>query len=535
MKKTSWIVLICILALSAALAGCGSAKESSKSSGDSKESGGTLIYGRGADSTALDPAITTEGESFIVTEQIFETLVNYKEDNTEIEAGLAETWDVSEDGLTYTFHLRDGIKFHDDTEFNAEAVVKNFQRWAKSKDEAKFAYYASMFGGFEGDEGHVIKEVKAQDEHTVVFTLNRQQAPFLKNLAMSMFAIASPEALEKHGDDFTKNPVGTGPFVFKSWKPGDMIEVVKNEDYWQDGLPKLDGVKYKVIKDNSARLNSLIKGEIDLMDGLNPSDLGQVEGDSKLQLFERPSMNVGYLGFNTEKAPFDKKEVRQAISHLINKEELIKNFYEGTAEPAKNPMPPSVSGYNDDIVDYEYNVDKAKELLKAAGLEKGFEMDLWAMPVARPYMPDGQKVAVAIQAALKEVNITANIVTFDWGTYIEKVQAGEAPVYMLGWNGDNGDADNFIYTLLDKDNIGSNNYSRYSNDELHDILIQAQSNPNEEERIELYKKAQEIIHEEAPWVPIAHSKPLLAGIKDIKGFIPHPTGTQSFINVSLGE
>ena len=159
-----------------------------------------------------------------------------------------------------------------------------------------------------------------------------------------------------------------------------MIEVVKNEDYWQDGLPKLDGVKFKVIKDNSARLNSLIKGEIDLMDGLNPSDLGQVEGDSKLQLFERPSMNVGYLGFNVEKAPFDKKEVRQAISHLINKEELIKSFYEGTAEPAKNPIPPSVSGYNDDIVDYDYNVDKAKELLKAAGLENGFEMDLWAMP-----------------------------------------------------------------------------------------------------------------------------------------------------------
>ena len=155
--------------------------------------------------------------------------------------------------------------------------------------------------------------------------------------------------------------------------------------------------------------------------------------------------------------------------------------------------------------------------------------------IARPYMPDGQKVAVAIQAALKEVNITANIVTFDWGTYLEKVQAGEAPVYMLGWTGDNGDADNFIYTLLDKDNIGSNNYSRYSNDELHDILIQAQSNPNEEERIELYKKAQEIIHEDAPWVPIAHSIPQLAGIKEVKGFIPHPTGIQSFIHVSLEE
>ncbi|BFH17110.1 ABC transporter substrate-binding protein [Paenibacillus dendritiformis] len=530
MKKTGWLFVTCMLILSVVLAGCNNGKQSS---GNESESGGTLIYGRGADSTALDPAITTEGESFIVTHQIYETLVKYKTENTEIEPGLAEKWEVTEDGLTYTFHLWKGVKFHDGTDFNAEAVVTNFQRWAQSKDAAKFAYYSSMFGGFEGDPGHVIKEVKAEDEHTVVFTLNRPQAPFLKNLAMTMFAIASPEALKKYGGDFTKNPVGTGPFKFKSWKANDTIELVKNEDYWQAGLPKLDGVKFKVIADNSARLNALMKGELDLMDGLNPSDLGQVKENSKLQIFERPSMNVGYFGFNTEMAPFDKKEVRQAISHLINKEALIANFYEGTAEPAKNPIPPSISGYNDDIVDYEYNVEKAKELLKAAGLENGFEMDLWAMPVARPYMPDGQKIAVAIQAALKEANIKANIVTFDWGTYLEKVQAGEAPAFMLGWTGDNGDADNFIYTLLDKDNIGSNNYSRYSNDELHDILIEAQSNPDEDKRNELYKKAQEIIHEEAPWVPLAHSKPQLAGIKEIQGFFPHPTSSQAFTNVSI--
>ncbi|MGG4393435.1 ABC transporter substrate-binding protein [Paenibacillus thiaminolyticus] len=530
MKKMSWLIVTCMLFLTVVLAGC---NNGTQSNGNESASGGTLIYGRGADSTALDPAITTEGETFIVTQQIYETLVKYKTENTEIEPGLAEKWEVTEDGLTYTFHLRKGVKFHDGTDFNAEAVVTNFQRWAQSKDEAKFAYYSSMFGGFEGDPGHVIKEVKAEDEHTVVFTLNRPQAPFLKNLAMSMFAIASPHALQEYGDDFTKNPVGTGPFKFKSWKANDMIELVKNEDYWQAGLPKLDGVKFKVIADNSARLNALMKGELDLMDGLNPSDLGQVKGNSKLQIFERPSMNVGYFGFNTQMAPFDKKEVRQAISHLINKEALIANFYEGTAEPAKNPMPPSISGYNDDILDYEYSVEKAKALLKAAGLENGFEMDLWAMPVARPYMPDGQKVAVAIQAALKEVNIKANIVTFDWGTYLEKVQAGEAPTFMLGWTGDNGDADNFIYTLLDKDNIGSNNYSRYSNDEVHDILIEAQSNPDEDKRNELYKKAQEIIHEEAPWVPLAHSKPQLAGIKEIQGFFPHPTGSQAFTNVSI--
>ncbi|MDF9758829.1 ABC-type transport system substrate-binding protein [Peribacillus simplex] len=305
MKKTLALLLTTILALSLALAGCSSStsKEKDDDKGGSNEAkGGVLIYGKGGDAVSLDPAIVTDGESFIVTQQVFETLVKYGEDNTEIKPGLAESWKVSDDAKTYTFKLKTGIKFHDGSDFNAEAVVKNFQRWAQSKDEAKFAYYASMFGGFEGDEGHVIKEVKAIDDNTVEFTLNRPQAPFLKNIAMPTFAIASPTGFEKDADNFGKNPSGTGPFKFKSWKPGDTIEVVKNDDYWQDGLPKLDGITFKVIKDNSARLNAVIKGEVDLMDGLNPSDISKVTGDDKLQIFERPSMNVGYFAFNVEKA-----------------------------------------------------------------------------------------------------------------------------------------------------------------------------------------------------------------------------------------
>ncbi|RFU66803.1 ABC transporter substrate-binding protein [Bacillus sp. V59.32b] len=526
-KKSLWLFLSCVLALSLVLAGCGGG--SSEEGGSSEKGGGVMIYGKGGDAVSLDPAIVTDGESYIVTEQMYETLVDFEKDSTDVKEGLAEKWDISDDGLTYTFTLREGVKFHDGEDFNADAVVKNFERWAKSKDEAKFAYYASMFGGFEGEEGHVIKEVKAVDEKTVEFTLVRPQAPFLKNLAMSPFAIASPSKF----DSIDKQPVGTGPFKFEDWKPGDTIKVVKNDSYWDKELPKLSGVTFKVIKDNSARLNALIKGEIDLIDGMNPSDMSKVTEDDKLQLFERPSMNVGYLGFNVEKEPFNKKEVRQAINHLVNKDDIIKNFYEGTAEPAKNPMPPSIGGYDDSVEGYEYDVEKAKALLKEAGLEKGFKMDLWAMPVPRPYMPDGQKVAEAIQYSLKEVNIDAKIVTFEWGAYLEKVQAGEAPMFMLGWTGDNGDADNFLYTLLDKDSIGSNNYSRYSNDEVHKLLIDAQTTPDEAKRNELYKQAQQIIHEDAPWVPLVHSTPLLAGTSKIKGFVPHPKGSQSFQDVTL--
>jgi len=502
---------------------------------DNGGSGGTLIFGRGGDSTSLDPSRTTEGETFKVTKNLFETLLEFEDEGTAVEPGLAKDWDASDDGLTYTFELEEGITFHDGTDFNADAVVANFERWADG-DEEKFPYYSTMFGGFGDDEEHVIESVEAEDEYTVIFTLKRPQAPFLKNIAMDMFAISSPTAFEEHGDDdYERNPVGTGPFKFVEWKPNDSITVVKNEDYWKEGLPKLDKVVFESIPDNAARLNALIAGEIDLADGINPADGEQIEENADLQLFERPSMNVGYLGLTVTREPFDQKEVRQAMNHAINKEEIIEAFFEGRADIAVNPMPESIEGYNEDIEGYDYDPEKAKELLEEAGLGDGFEMELWAMPVPRPYMPDGEKVAEVIQKNLADVGITAEIVSHEWATYLELASKGDADAFMLGWTGDNGDADNFIYALLDEDNIGSNNYTYFKNDEMHDLLIEAQTEVDEEKRIELYQEAQEIIHEEAPWVPIAHSTPLLGGASDITGFLPHPTGSDLLSNVEFTE
>ncbi|MBS4177017.1 ABC transporter substrate-binding protein [Lederbergia citrea] len=525
MTKRMIYAFAIMLVLSIVMVGC----NSNKTGGSG---GGILVYGRGGDSVKLDPASITDGESLIVTEQITETLVEYEKDSTVVIPHLAKKWEISDDGLTYTFELEEGIKFHDGTDFNAEAVVKNFERWMVGPEES-FPYFKSQFGGYKGEESAVIKEVKALDDNKVEFTLFRPQAPFLKNLAMSPFAISSPTAFEKAGDKYYKHPVGTGPFKFDSWKQKDAITVVKNEKYWKKGLPKVDKVIFKVIEDNSARLNALIKGEIDLMDGLNPSDVERVKSEGKLQIFERPSMNVGYLGFNVEKEPFNNKKVRQALSHAINKQAIIDNFYEGTAQPAKNPIPPTINGYNDDVQDYEYDLDKAKQLLEEAGFGDGFKMDLWAMPVPRPYMPNGKKVAEAIQADFEKLGIEAKIVSVEWGPYLEKVRDGEAPMFMLGWTGDNGDADNFLYALLDKDSIGSNNYSRYASEEVHDLLIKAQTETDEDKRNEYYKTVQELIHEDAPWVPLAHSVPQLAGKSTIKGFVPHPTGSQSFADVTV--
>lgn len=536
MKKTWKLLLISMLAISLFLVGCNSkTNENAKGNKDNGSSStpkkDTLVFARGGDSTSLDPITTTEGETFKVTDNIFENLISYGEQDTTLHPGLAEKWEVTPDGLTYTFHLRQGVKFHDGTDFNADAVVFNFDRWMNG-DADKFPYY-TMFGGYKADEGHVIKEVKALDANTVQFVLKRPQAPFLKNLAMSPFGIASPTAVKAEGDKFREKPVGTGPFKFVEWKQNDRIVLEKNPDYWQKGLPKLNKVIFRVIPENTARLNALSNGEIDLMDGLNNSDEASVKSNDKLQVIERPSMNVGYLGFTTNRKPFDNKLVRQALNHAIDKKSIIASFYNGKAIPAKNPMPPSISGYNDDIEEYDYNLDKAKELLKEAGYEKGFTMDLWAMPVARLYMPEAQKVAEVIQESFSKIGVKANIKSVDWATYLDKAAKGEFDAYMLGWTGDNGDADNFLYTLLDKDSIGANNYSYYKNDQLHDILIKAQTETDEEKRNELYKQAQVIIHDDAPWVPLVHSRPLLAAAKDLTGYVPHPTGSEALTNVEF--
>ncbi|WP_079523616.1 ABC transporter substrate-binding protein [Solibacillus isronensis] len=542
--KLYLVSLMMLLIMSLFLAACGaddaetSSSESGNDSSTNTDSSTTddsssstpqvLVFGRGADSVSLDPGIVTDGESFKVTQNLFETLLNFGEQDTTINPGLAKEWEVSEDGLTYTFQLQEGVKFHDGTDFNAEAVIKNINRWKGGKEE-DFYYFNSMFKA-EGED--IIKDVTAEGDYTVVFTLSRPQAPFLKNLAMSPFGIGSPTAFEAAGDKFGDNPVGTGPFKFTEWKRNDSITIEKFEDYWQEGFPKLDKVIFRSIPDNSARLNELMAGNIDLADGINPSDGKTVEGDSTLQLIERPSMNIGYLGLTNTRAPFDNKLVRQAVNYAIDKQAIVDAFFEGRAEVAANPMPPSISGYNDAISPYPYDPEKAKSLLAEAGYD-GKEIELWAMPVPRPYMPDGAKVAEVIQKNLEDVGIPSKIVTFEWATYLEKAKNGEADAFMLGWTGDNGDADNFIYTLLDKDNILSNNYAYYTNEEVHSLLIQAQSETDENVRNELYKKAQEIIHDDAPWVPLAHSTPLLAAKAGVNGFLPHPTGSDKLHNVSM--
>lgn len=541
-----------LLALSMLLAGCGGAQTTQAPAEQPKtEAPATtpaaepakagpkqLIIGRGGDTVGLDPIAQTDGESFKVTENVFDTLVGYAEETTEVVPSLAEKWEIAPDGLTYTFHLRSGVKFHDGTDFNAEAVKWNFERWSDKShpqhNKEGFEYYNDMFGGYMGDETHIIKSVEAVDAQTVKFTLNRPLAPFIQNLGMSCFAIASPKAVQEAGPEkFNEKPVGTGPFKFVEWKRNDTITLEKNPDYWNAGFPKLDKLVFKVIPENTARLTALTSGEIDMMDGLNPDDAQTVKDNSDLQLILRPSMNLGFVGFNIEKKPLDNPKVREALAYAINKPAIIEAFFAGLGQPAVNPMPPSIWGHNNEIKDREFSIDKAKQLLSDAGFPNGFKIKFWAMPVARPYMPDGVKIAEAIQQDLKKIGVEAEIVTMEWATYLEKTKKGEQEMFMLGWTGDNGDPDNFLATLLDKNNIGGNNRTRWANEDAHKLLMAAQSATTKEEREKLYYQVQEIIFKDVPMVPLAHSTPALAARTNIIDYKPHPKGSESLEKVDL--
>lgn len=500
--------------------------------------GGTLIFGRGSDSVGLDPAAREDGESLNVTDNIFDNLVQFKLGTTELEPSLATKWDVSADGLTYTFHLRPNVKFHDGTPLDADAVVFSFRRQMDPKHEAyKFSgpylYWANM--GLDT----LVKDVSKVDAMSVKFTLVARNATFLPTLAMQAFAVVSPTAVMKYKEDFFKHPVGSGPFKFKTWEKNQKIVLEANKEYWGTA-PHVSLLIWRAIPDNNTRLQEMLAGNLHVMDNPDSNHIATLQqrlGD-KVKLAKQPGLNLGYLAMNMEKPPFDKVEVRQAIAHAINRQAIVDSVYNGYASVAKNPMPPTLWGYNEDVKTYEYSPEKAKELLKKAGLESGFETDLWAMPVPRPYMPDGRKVAEAIQGDLAKVGIKVKIVSYDWGTYLKNTKNGEHMMALLGWTADIGDPDNFLYVLLDKDNTvkpSAQNISFYKNDKVHELLTGAQVETDQAKRAAKYKEAQKIIADEVPMLPLVHSIEVIPMKKEVENYIMDPTGRRRFGEVWIDK
>jgi len=488
--------------------------------------GGTLIWGRGGDSVSLDLAQATDGESIKAGIQILENLVAFGKDTMDVEPQLAESWKVSEDGLTWTFSLRKGVRFHDGEPFNAKAVYDSYARIIDEKHPlysfGKWKYLSMSL--------EAVKEVKVIDDYTVALITKKPYAPLLNSLALWLCPILSPKAMAEAKDQIGMSPVGTGPFKFVKWVKDDQIILERNENYWGKKA-MVDKIVLKSIPEPSARLMALQSGTVDIADDLDPDSVNLVKKDSRMTVIARPSVNVGYLAMNTEKPRLKDPRVRQAINHAIDKDTLIQTIFQGLAIPAKNPFPPSIWGYNDAIQPYEYNPEKAQKLLADAGFDKSVELELWAMPVSRAYMPDPVKTAELIQSYLAAVGINAKIVRQEWGAYLSKTSNGEHDLCMLGWLGGNADPDNFLYGLLSADTAktpGAANVAIWKNAEFTDLCLKAQKIFDKSARATLYEQAQVIAHNEAPWVPLVHTQVVRCFSSKLHDVPLRPNGLNSF-------
>jgi len=543
MKSKVWLAIVIATGLVCATTLVGSAAQA----------GGTLVFGSSGDAVRLDPADVTDGESIQRMDNIFEGLVEYKSGSTEIQPCLATSWETSEDGKEITFKLRRGVKFHDGTVVNADAVVFSFARQYDTNhpynERGEWAYWGYMFGD-------VDKMVKI-DDYTVKLVLKRINASIMTSLAMFTVNIVSPTNAEKWGADAFKHPVGTGPFKFVEWVKDDHITLEANDNYWRE-RPKLDRLIFRVIPDASARLMALEVGEVQGIEYPDPAHFERIRANADLKLLTEPGMNVGYMAMNTGYGykdanangvrdsdepwvktpgyfePLTKKEVRQAINYAIDKKAIVDDLYMGTAIVAKNGMPPFMLGYNDDVEDYAYDPQKAKRLLAGAGYPDGFEVTLYVMPVSRPYMFDPPKIGEAIQSYLAAVGISVKFYQVDWGTYLQETEAGNHQMCLLGWTGDNGDPDNFMNVLYGPNacSIGAaGNYGFYNDEGAQFLLSQALQTYDVEERAQYYRIVQQMLHEAAPWVYLAHSNQNVVFRKNVEGYALHPTSRKFFYPV----
>ncbi|WP_028573700.1 ABC transporter substrate-binding protein [Desulfonatronovibrio hydrogenovorans] len=497
--------------------------------GDKPRPGGTMIIARSADSTYLDPARFLDNESAMVIENIFDGLVRYANHSTAVEPALAEKWERSPDNLEWIFHLRSGVRFHDGSDFNARAVEFSFLR----KIDPEHPYFSEDFQRMD-TAWEVVSRVKALDEKTVRVTLNRPYAPFLDLLARHSSFIVSPLAVEKLGDEFYRHPVGTGPFVFQDWEQGKRITLSRNPDYWR-GRPYLDQVVFLVMPDNRDRLLALKTGSVHCMDGINPEDVQDLTRRPDLELDYVTGLNVGYLAMNTSRHPWSNPLVRQAVNHSINKQALVRLLFRDLGEPARNPIPPTMWGYNHQIRDWEHDPEKAGLLLAQAGLEKGFATTIWTTRTARPYMPDPERTARVIQANLDVVGIRAEIRTFDWSEYLARLYNGEHDLALLGWIG-TGDPDNFFYNLFDARNAvppRASNISFFEDSRAQELMALAREDMDMEIRAGYYRELQEVIHRKAPWVPLAYARQVLARRSEARDIVYHPTGVHRYYQAWL--
>ncbi|QMT30635.1 ABC transporter substrate-binding protein [Alysiella filiformis] len=543
-----------VLAASLMLAACGGGNnaqstapasgETAKTAPASSSGSKTLVYCSEGSPSGFDPAQWTDGTSFDASAYpIYNGLVQFPRNGTEIQPALAEKWDISEDNKTYTFHLRKGVKFHSNEsftpsrEFNADDVVFTFKRLSDPNFAFNKAYPTEFPYAVDMGLPDNIANVEKVDDYTVKITLKEVDAPFLQNIAMPFAYIGSAEyadKLEKAGKaaDYNTQPIGTGPFKFVSYNKDSQIRYAKHADYWNVNDVHIDNLVFAITKDSAVRAQKVAAGECHVSAYPKTAEVEAAKKAGKINIIEQSGFNLGYVGYNVEKAPFKDLKVRQALDMAINRDAIINAVYQGAGKAATNPMPPTQWSYNDTLKNAPYDVEKAKSLLAEAGIKEGTEIELWAMPVQRPYNPNAKLMSEMIQADWAKIGLKTKIVSYEWGEYLKRLKNGEGGAYLMGWTGDNGDPDNWLGNLLTCKAKGSN-YSRFCHAEFDKLVNDARVLTDKAQREDKYKQAQVIFKEQLPWTTMAHSVVTVFTAKNVQGFEISPFGNMRFDGVKV--
>lgn len=475
----------------------------------------TLRYATGTDAQTLDPQFVTDIPTSRVVIQLHETLV-YPNAEGEIQPVLAESWTVSEDNLSWTFKLRQGVTFHDGTPFNAEAVKFTFDR-----------ILAEETGSPRKSSAAAIDSVEVVDEHTVIIKTKAPFAPLLAQLSAYNLAIISPKAGTALRSDYSKAPAGTGPFKLGEWTPGEKLTIVRNEDYWGEKA-KLEEVLFTVVPEDSARVLMLLSGEVDLVSNIPPVMVDRLQGAPGVEIIEKTGVRTIYVAFNLAMEPFDDLRVRQAMAHAINTKALLEGVMNNLGTPGGGLESVVIPGAAA-IDPYPYDPERARELLAEAGLPDGFSVDFY-LPTGR-YINDRQ-LGEAIQAQLAEVGIKANLQTPEFGTYLSMLEAkDQIPMFLLGKGSPTGDPDFTLTINVSTD--GSGNYGNYSNEIVDELLLKQRGTVNVEERHEMLRQIIQTAYDDVPWIVLFYENQIFGQRESVKGVEVLPNESLRFINATV--
>ncbi|MDX1676614.1 ABC transporter substrate-binding protein [Arsukibacterium sp.] len=506
-----------------------------------------LVYCSEGSPESFNPQLVTSGTTIdIISQQLYDRLVDISPDNGDIIPGLATSWQVSADGTRYQFSLRQNVSFHNthyfspSRNFNALDVVFTFNRITDPSHPfhlqggGVYPYFQSV------DWAGLVKQVRALDEYTVLFELQRPDSSFMSNLTTDFAAILSAEygqqlLAEKQPDQIDRLPIGTGPFRFREYQKDILVRLYRNNAYWR-GDTKPEQLVFDIVPNNARRMAKLFTHECDIVSYPRVAELELIAARPDVTVQESTSMNVGFWAFNTQKPPFDQLAVRQALAMAINRAAILQAVYYGQATPAYGILPPTSWAYNDGLPAPIYSPAKAKALLAAAGYPDGFSMDIWAMPVQRLYNPNALKMAELMQADLAQIGVRANIVSYEWNSFRQKLGNFEHDSVLIGWAADNPDPDNFFSPLLScaARDIGTNR-ANWCDPLFDDIISQALLTADQQQRRALYLTAQQYLHQQQPLVAIAHSQRFQAISSSVSGVSINPYGGISLQHATRAE